>query len=84
MRPGHFGGVATVVLKLFNIVQPQAALFGKKDYQQRLMVLSNMVRGSALPIQIVPGETIRAADGLALVVAQRLPERRRAGRGAAA
>ncbi|MBL8434110.1 MAG: pantoate--beta-alanine ligase [Zoogloea sp.] len=65
VRAGHFGGVATVVLKLFNIVQPQVALFGKKDYQQ-LMVLSNMVRELALPIQIVPGETIRAADGLAL------------------
>jgi hypothetical protein len=65
VRAGHFGGVATVVLKLFNIVQPQVALFGKKDYQQ-LMVLSNMVRELALPIEIVPGETIRAADGLAL------------------
>ena len=65
VRPGHFGGVATVVLKLFNIVQPQVALFGKKDYQQ-LMVLSNMVRELALPIEIVPGDTIRAADGLAL------------------
>lgn len=65
VRPGHFGGVATVVLKLFNIVQPQVALFGKKDYQQ-LMVLSNMVRELALPIEIIPGETIRADDGLAL------------------
>ena len=65
VRAGHFGGVATVVLKLFNIVQPQVALFGKKDYQQ-LMVLSNMVGELALPIEIVPGETIRAADGLAL------------------
>lgn len=65
VRPGHFGGVATVVLKLFNIVRPQVALFGKKDYQQ-LMVLSNMVRELALPIEIIPGETIRADDGLAL------------------
>ncbi|HND23050.1 MAG TPA: pantoate--beta-alanine ligase [Rhodocyclaceae bacterium] len=65
VRPGHFRGVATVVLKLFNIVQPQVALFGKKDYQQ-LMVLTNMTRELALPIRIVPGETIRAADGLAL------------------
>lgn len=65
VRPGHFGGVATVVLKLFNIVQPQVALFGKKDYQQ-LMVLSNMVGELALPIEIIPGETIRADDGLAL------------------
>ncbi len=65
VRPGHFGGVATVVLKLFNIVQPDVALFGKKDYQQ-LMVLKNMVRELALPIDVVPGETIRADDGLAL------------------
>ena len=64
-RPGHFHDVATVVLKLFNIVQPQAALFGKKDYQQ-LMILRNMVREFALPIEIVAGETVRAADGLAL------------------
>jgi pantoate--beta-alanine ligase len=65
VRPGHFGGVATVVLKLFNIVQPDVALFGKKDYQQ-LMVLRNMVRELALPIDVIPGETIRAEDGLAL------------------
>jgi pantoate--beta-alanine ligase len=64
-RPGFFRGVATVVLKLFSIVQPQAALFGKKDYQQ-LMIIRNMVREFALPIDIVPGETIRATDGLAL------------------
>ncbi len=64
-RPGHFRGVATVVLKLFNIVQPQVALFGKKDYQQ-LMVLRHMTQQLALPIAIVGGETVRAEDGLAL------------------
>ena len=64
-RPGHFRGVATVVMKLFGVIQPQAALFGKKDYQQ-FMVLSSMVREFALPIDIIPGETVRAPDGLAL------------------
>jgi pantoate--beta-alanine ligase len=64
-RSGHFCGVATVVMKLFGVVQPQVALFGKKDYQQ-FMVLSAMVREFALPIEIIPGETVRAADGLAL------------------
>ncbi|MBK6631059.1 MAG: pantoate--beta-alanine ligase [Betaproteobacteria bacterium] len=64
-RPGFFRGVATVVMKLLSIVQPQAALFGKKDYQQ-LMIIRNMVREFALPIEIVPGETVRATDGLAL------------------
>jgi pantoate--beta-alanine ligase len=64
-RPGHFRGVATVVMKLLNVVQPDLALFGKKDYQQ-LMVLSNMVREMAMPIEVVPGETVRAEDGLAL------------------
>lgn len=64
-RPGFFRGVATVVLKLFNIVQPRWAVFGKKDYQQ-LLVVREMVRQFNLPIEIVAGETVRAPDGLAL------------------
>ena len=64
-RPGFYVGVATVVMKLFSIVQPRVAVFGKKDYQQ-LMVIRNMVQQFALPIVVVGGETIRAADGLAL------------------
>lgn len=64
-RPGHFRGVATVVMKLFQIVQPDVAVFGKKDYQQ-LMVLRNMVNQFMLPIKIIGGETVRAEDGLAL------------------
>ena len=65
VRPGHFRGVATVVLKLFNMVAPHAAIFGKKDYQQCLM-LTNMVRQLALPIELILAETVRAPDGLAL------------------
>lgn len=64
-RPGFFRGVCTVVLKLFNIVQPRIAVFGKKDYQQ-LRVVRNMVTQLALPIEIVAGETARAEDSLAL------------------
>jgi pantoate--beta-alanine ligase len=64
-RPGFFVGVSTVVHKLFNIVQPDLAVFGKKDYQQ-LMVLRRMVQQMALPIDIIGGETRRAEDGLAL------------------
>jgi pantoate--beta-alanine ligase len=64
-RPGFFSGVCTVVLKLFNIVQPGFAVFGRKDYQQ-LLVIRNMVRQLALPIEVIGGETIREADGLAM------------------
>ena len=65
VRPGFFTGVCTLVLKLFNMVQPDVAVFGKKDYQQ-LLVVRSMVRQLALPIEIVPGETVREASGLAL------------------
>ncbi len=65
VRPGFFVGVCTVVLKLFNLVQPRAAVFGKKDYQQ-LLVIRNMVQQLALPVEIVPAETVRNSSGLAL------------------
>lgn len=65
VRPGHFRGVATVVLKLFNMVQPTVAVFGKKDYQQ-WRVLDNMVQQLNLPIRMVLADTVRADDGLAL------------------
>ena len=64
-RPGFFNGVTTVVLKLFSCVQPRVAVFGKKDYQQ-LMIVRNMARQFALPTEIIAAETYRADDGLAL------------------
>lgn len=64
-RPGHFAGVATVVAKLFNMVKPQVAVFGKKDYQQ-LMVIRALVRQLNFDIQIVAGETVREPSGLAM------------------
>jgi pantoate--beta-alanine ligase len=64
-RPGHFQGVCTVVLKLFEMVRPRYAVFGKKDYQQ-LHLIKGMVRQFNLDIQIIEGKTIRADDGLAL------------------
>jgi pantoate--beta-alanine ligase len=64
-RPGFFQGVATVVLKLLNCVQPVAAVFGKKDYQQ-LMIVRRMVRQLDLPVEIVAGDTVREPDGLAM------------------
>jgi pantoate--beta-alanine ligase len=64
-RPGFFNGVTTVVLKLFSCVQPRAAVFGKKDYQQ-LMIVRNMCKQFAIPTDIIAAETWRAADGLAL------------------
>ncbi len=64
-RPGFFEGVCTVVTKLFSCVQPRVAVFGKKDYQQ-LMIIRNMARQFALPTEIIGAETFRAEDGLAL------------------
>lgn len=64
-RPGFFNGVSTVVLKLFSCVQPRVAVFGKKDYQQ-LMIIRNMAKQFALPTEIIAAETWRAEDGLAL------------------
>ena len=64
-RPGFFKGVCTVVLKLLACVQPKVAVFGKKDYQQ-LMVIRQMCHQLALPVDVIPAETIRAEDGLAL------------------
>ena len=64
-RPGHFRGVCTVVTKLFNAVQPQMAVFGKKDYQQ-LAIIRELTEQLCLPIEIVPAETVLSEDGLAL------------------
>jgi pantoate--beta-alanine ligase len=64
-RPGFFVGVATVVLKLFNCVQPAVAVFGKKDYQQ-LHIVRGMVRQLSLPIELLAGEIVREPDGLAM------------------
>lgn len=64
-RPGFFGGVSTVVLKLFSCVGPRVAVFGKKDYQQ-LMVVRNMCRQFQLPVEVLAHETVRDTDGLAL------------------
>lgn len=64
-RPGHFNGVSSVITRLFNLVQPDVAVFGQKDYQQQL-VINRLVKDLNLPIKVICGETVREDDGLAL------------------